>query len=366
MDALSVVKASLRRLVPALVFGAIGICAANANDKATAIVNASVDGFIRPAYGALAERTAALSDDIGTLCVTPSAENLGEARRDFQGASDAWSYAEIIRFGPVTEDNRLERLLFWPDRKGIGLKQVQETIAEKDADAADPAKLAAKSVAMQGFGALEFVLFGTDSDGLATGGDPYRCKYGAAIAANIAGMTADIAAAWQKPDGFVAKWANPEPDNPRYQTGSEAVTELLSVFVDELEMMRDVRISGFLAGVAKFDKPKQAIYWRSDGTVRSLAANLAGMKALFDASGLDSYLTTDMHWIAESIDFEFGNGIAAANAADGPTAEALANPEKRSKLVYLQIVTSSLSELFAKRLAEQFGLTSGFSSLDGD
>jgi predicted lipoprotein len=356
----------MRRLVPALLLAAASASAAGANDKATDTVNASVDGFIRPAYGALAERTAALSDDLSTLCVTPSTDGLGEARRDFQGATDAWSYVEIIRFGPVTEDNRLERLLFWPDRKSIGLKQVQETIAAKDADAADPAKLAEKSVAVQGFGALEFVLFGTDSDALASGGDPYRCQYGAAVAANIAKMTADIAAAWAKPDGFVAKWANPGPDNPLYQTGTESVTELLSVFVNGLEMMRDVRISGFLAGVAKFDKPKQAIYWRSDGTARSLAANLAGMKALFDASDLDSYLTTDMHWIAESIDFEFGNGIAAANAADGATADVLADPEKRSKLVYLQIVTSSLSELFGKRLADQFGLSSGFSSLDGD
>jgi predicted lipoprotein len=69
-----------------------------------------------------------------------------------------------IRFGPVTEENRLERILFWPDRKGIGLKQVQAAIAGEDATAADPQTLPGKSVAMQGLGALEFVLFGTGSD----------------------------------------------------------------------------------------------------------------------------------------------------------------------------------------------------------
>ena len=100
----------------------------------------------------------------------------------FRPTTDAWSYAEIIRFGPITEQNRLERMLFWPDRKGIGLKQVQATLAAKDATAADPAQLPAKSVAMQGLGALEFVLFGTGAEALATAGDPYRCRYGAAIA----------------------------------------------------------------------------------------------------------------------------------------------------------------------------------------
>jgi len=357
---------AMNRLAAILVFAAASIGSASANDRATEIVNASVEGFIRPAYAMLAERSGALSDAVSTLCVTPSPANLAAARRSFQGATDAWSYVEVIRFGPVTEDNRLERLLFWPDRKGIGLKQVQAALASQDADAADAAKLPGKSVAMQGFGALEFVLFGTEAETLGAAGGAYRCKYGAAIATNIATISAQVAAAWQKPDGYAAQWASPGPDNRLYQTGSEAVTELLSVFVEGLEMLRDVRINGFLGDEAKSDKPKQAIYWRSDGTTRSFAANLAAMKALFDSSGLERDLGPDARWIAESIRFELGNGIAAANAANGPIAEALADPDKRGKLVYLRIVTSSLSELFGQRLAEQFGLTSGFSSLDGD
>ena len=50
----------------------------------------------------------------------------------------------------------------------------------------------------------------------------------------------------------------------------------------------------------------------------------------------------------------------------GPIAETLANEKKRGKLSYFNVVTSSLSELFGKRLAAEFGLTAGFSSLDGD
>jgi predicted lipoprotein len=301
-----------------------------------------------------------------TLCAAPSPGNLDAVRQNFRDATDAWSYAEIIRFGPITEDNRLERLLFWPDRKGIGLKQVQAALAEKDAGATDPAQLGTKSVAMQGFGALEFVLFGTDSDTLAAAGEPYRCQYGAAIAGNIAAMVGDVAAEWAKPDGFAKQWANPGPDNPLYQNGGEAVTELLEVFVNGLEMVRDVRLNGFLGEKAEDDKPKQAIYWRSAGTARSLGANMAGMKALFDASHLGDDLSSDAHWIAESIDFEFGNALNAAKVADGPIADTLADETKRGKLTYFRLVTSSLSELFGTRLAGEFGLTAGFSSLDGD
>ena len=85
----------------------------------------------------------------------------------------------------MTKENRLERILFWPDRKSTGLKQVQRALAEKDATATNPAKLKGKSVAMQGLGALEFVLFGTGAEKLAGPGEDYRCAYGRAIAGNV-------------------------------------------------------------------------------------------------------------------------------------------------------------------------------------
>src|SRR5262245_55359857 len=81
-----------------------------ANEKATAIVNAAINGFIRSAYSGFAKGAGTLDDAMDALCAQPSAENLEAARQAFKGATDAWSYAEIIRFGPVAEENRLERL----------------------------------------------------------------------------------------------------------------------------------------------------------------------------------------------------------------------------------------------------------------
>gem|GEM_PF-2602061 len=47
-------------------------------------------------------------------------------------------------------------------------------------------------------------------------------------------------------------------------------------------------------------------------------------------------------------------------------AEVLQAPAARGKLDYLRVVTSSLSDLFGMRLSAEFGVTAGFSSLDGD
>ncbi|MGO4840202.1 imelysin family protein, partial [Rhizobiaceae sp. 2RAB30] len=158
----------------------------------------------------------------------------------------------------------------------------------------------------------------------------------------------------------------PSADNPLYRDDAESLTDLLEVFVNGLELVRDQRVNSFLGAEATDDKPKQALFWRSEGTAAALAGNLAGMKALFDASGLADTLPENASWIAGSIDFEFANAVHAAEGAQGAIVNVLADPARRSKLAYFKLVTTSLSELFGKRLSAELGLTAGFSSLDGD
>lgn len=347
-------------------FVLLGAAPAPAAVKASEIIQRAIDGFVRPAYASLHDHAGRLTGAMHALCQAPSQKYLDAARAGFSATVDAWSSAEIIGFGPIKENNRLERMLFWPDRKSIGLKQVQAVLSAKDATATDPAQLAGKSVAMQGLGALEFVLFGDGADALIGKGDAYRCAYGAAVAGNIETMASDVSAAWNKPDGFAALWANPGPRNALYRDGNEAVTELVGVFINELEMVRDVRLKGFFGAKPDADKPKQAIYWRSQNTTNSLADNLSGIDTLFQASKLGDALPPDARWMAESIHIQLVNGVATAKAINGPIDKALADPALREKLDHFALITSSLSTLIGARLTAEFGLTAGFSSLDGD
>lgn len=356
----------LKRLILVLPFVFAGAAPAGAAVQASDVVKGAVDGFIRPAYTSLQQHAAATAKAVRTLCEAPSQQALDAARAEFAGTVTAWSAIEIVRFGPITENNRLERMLYWPDRKGLGLKQVQATLAEKDVAATDVAGIAGKSIAMQGLGALEFVLHGTDAETLAGKDGAYRCAYGSAIAGNIETIAIDVSAGWAKPDGFAALWASPGPDNALYRDGSEAVTELMGVFINGLELVRDQRLKSFLGANAGAAKPKQAIYWRAGLTGVSLAANLDGMNRLFQASNLGDALPKDDRWIADSIEIQLLNGVAAAKEASGPATEVLADPKRRAALEHFLLITSSLSNLFGVRLSGAFGLTAGFSSLDGD
>ncbi|TIX80838.1 MAG: peptidase M75, Imelysin, partial [Mesorhizobium sp.] len=229
-------RLALVLVLPLVLAGALP---ASAAAKASDVIQQAIDGFVRPAYARLHEHADSLTKAMRRLCDAPSQDHLDAARAEFSGTVDAWSVVEIIRIGPITQNNRLERMLFWPDRKSIGLRQVQAALANKDRTAADPAQLATKSVAMQGLGALEFVLYGDSAERLAGKDDPYRCAYGAAVAGNIETIAAEVSDAWNKPDGFAALWANPGPQNALYRDGTEAVTELVGVFINELEMVRD-------------------------------------------------------------------------------------------------------------------------------
>lgn len=328
------------------------------------VVKAAIEGYVEPAYAEFHERAGELAGAVGRLCDAPSPEGLDGVRSAYGQTVAAWSRIELLRLGPVTEDNRLERILFWPDRKGTGLKQVQAALASEDPSAADAGSLAAKSVAMQGLGAMEFVLFGTGAETLAGAGG-YRCAYGAAIAQNLSSIAGAVAKEWRRPDGYAGEWSNPGETNPHFRDETEALNELLGVYVDGLELVRDQRL-GFLGATTTDDRPKQALFWRSGLTVENLAGDLAGLARLFEASGIADRLPADQAWIASSIRFEFANAARAAEGVHGSIDEVLRDPARRDAVAYLGIVTSSLSELFGTRLAPVLGLTAGFSSLDGD
>ena len=82
----------------------------------------AVEGFVRPGYAALHKATQELGASLDNLCANPATSSLSQARDAFSRTVDAWSEIEIIRFGPVTKENRLERILFWPDRKRYRLE----------------------------------------------------------------------------------------------------------------------------------------------------------------------------------------------------------------------------------------------------
>ncbi|MDK1384048.1 imelysin family protein [Sinorhizobium sp. 8-89] len=330
----------------------------------------AVDDFVIPGYRDLSHSTALLVEATSTLCRAPSEPALETTRAAFSGVVRKWSAIEIVRLGPALEQNRFERFLFYPDRKSTGLKQVQAILAKGDETATEPGRLKTKSVAVQGLGALEYVLYGTGAEVLAGKNGDFRCRYGHAISQNLKAIASELLAAWEKPDGIQAGWKKPGPGNPLFRDNKEAATELLGILVHSVEMVKDQRLRPFYAGAidGKRDesRPKLAIYWRSENTMPSISANLRALQMLFNTAAMESLLPADSRSIASSVNFLLKSLIGAADRIDGPIDAALADEKQRATLDFIALNTADLLDRLNRDFGGAIGLGAGFSFADGD
>ncbi|MBP2559719.1 putative lipoprotein [Neorhizobium galegae] len=332
----------------------------------TRVMAAAVDGFIRPGYDAFHESAGRMTAAMKALCEAPSRTNYDAAKNAFRDAAVSWAHIEVVRVGPVIEHNRFERILFYPDRKSTGLKQVQSVLSKADETATDPLSLGTKSVAMQGFGALEYVLAGSGSDELLRGKQSFRCRYGAAVAGNIANVAKELSDIWDDPNGIQKAWEQPGPDNPNFRTGGEAITALLGILVHGAEAVRDQRIETFYKGADKAKFPKQALFWRSENTWATVKGNLEGLAILLEKSGMVSLLQEKDRPIVAATQAQLKSMIELSGKITPDLEKAVENAAERKKLDTLLADGKGVISKLNDGYGGAIGLSSGFSFADGD
>ncbi len=333
------------------------------------LIVSSLTNYARPHFTMLATEASKMKDDVVALCATPSAANLTAAQSSFKLTVLAFSSVEFFRQGPLGAENRLERLLFWPDTKGIALKQVQVAIAQQDQSAASATTLKDKSVAMQGLNAVEYLLFGTGFEDLTSSAGAYRCSYAAAASTLIAGLTATIRDEWlnDAPDSAADQMLAPKPDGQEYRSEREVIDKLAGALTFGTDSIRDQRLSAVIGLAGGAPKPKSALFWRSDMTIPALAANFQGLRDLFQGAKFPEALAGEgAAWITHNVLFEFDGVFTALNKVPDPIDAAVANEEELKQLKYVAIVTRSLDTLVGDNMGSALSLSSGFSALDGD
>lgn len=362
----------MNRLLVCLVALGIGAAVARADQDAARppiapVLQLVLTEYVRPGYGEFNTAATVLETSIATLCENPSKENLNTTRSAFDGAVESWSRMEWLRLGPVISENRLERILFFPDRKGTGRKQVEAAIASRQDDVTRVDRLAGQSVAMQGLGALEFILFGSGSDMLADPGESHRCAFARAAASNLVDRSNEIIAGWRDGTGLVEAFLEPATGNPLFRTDQEALNLLLGQMIHGLEAIRDTRVSAFLdRDNPAHDRPKSALFWRSGMTLPSIRADLEGLEALFNESGIEIVSKDSAPRLADAIRFEFRQAIRTAQDLEAPVGDLLGDPEAREKLLYLDYAIKIIIGRLDQEFAQAGGLAVGFSFGDGD
>lgn len=331
-------------------------------DKADFVLEKAVDEVIRPGYRTFSETTSELETALSKLCADPSEARLQAAKTTFDTTLKSWGMVEIIRSGPALEDNRFERVFYYPDRKGIALKQIQQILSKKDASAEKVNTLRQKSVGVQGLGALEYVLYGTGSETLLAEPNGHRCLYGQAIATNLKTIAGELSAAWEKPGGIGDQWKHPGPDNPVFRDDREAVTELLGIMVHGVEMVREQRIEAFYPD----GNPKAALLRRSGKTWEMLGANLAGLSAFWKKAHMETLLKDDQRSVASSIGFVMKSMIRVTGTVTPDIEKAVNDKDEKAKLDFLLLNSKDLIARLSEDYGRALGLGAGFSFSDGD
>jgi predicted lipoprotein len=342
-----------------------------------AIARAALTEVIRPGYAALARETGALEGKVAALCRQPSASALDQTRKAFAAAVAAWSKVEILRFGPVIENHRHERLFYWPDPKGLGLRQVQEALAAQDESVTVPDELADKSVALQGLPALEYLLYGDGAEALSTeerivSGEPpssggsFRCSFALAVATDVDRIAGAVVEDWREGSAFEKAFLGPVPEDPLYHAPKEVTLDLFKSFTAGIELVRDQELAKPLGASPEQARPKLAAFWRSGLTFENAAGNLEGVRLLFAKGGFAQVVAAESPGVENSILFDLDHAIDVLRGLGLPMEQVAQNDDLRAKIEALRVSLKSASQTAGDMIARGAGLAFGFNAMDGD
>lgn len=364
-------RTAARLLLAGLLFPATSPAVAETAFDYSTVARTALDAHIRPGFAALVKETRQQEQAAARLCAERSRRALDAARQAFTKLVVAWGRVEHLRFGPLTQENRLERFLFWPDRQGIGGRQVRRLLDQRDMAALE--NLRGKSVAVQGLGALEIALFGAESDGLGSkdAAADHRCAYALAVTKNLAGLAAEIADAWAAPDGAARDWLEPGPENRHYLTAKETVAELAKAFSTGIERVRDERIVLPL-GFGPQRRKEPAVLGLSDRTMALTLANMEGLLALLHDSGLEAETRRTLATLPPIPGGSLDLAVAELKTARQRVADAaretrpFASEKATRALIASGFPLKNARTIFGVLFSEAAGLTLGFNASDGD
>jgi predicted lipoprotein len=326
-------------------------------------------------YQALAETTVRLKQSAGALCAKPDDAGLAQLRADFGAAMDAWMAVQALRFGPIMQAQRIDRLYFWPDKHNTANKQYGAALTAQDPALIASVASGSASAALQGLPTLERLLYTEDAPLIGDdAGAAFRCKLAAAVAGNVAGIADDTRREWGDASGGFAKTileagaANASFADPR-----DATAAFVNGFLTSVELIADIKLARPLGLDAASTNPRLAESWRSGRSLQNIIVNLQSLRAMYDGDGpgkpglsIGLSESSESHIAAPLIDDAFDRALAAASSITLPLDKAAAEPTEREKLVQLRDAIRDVKRLAAAHLPGALDVAIGFNSLDGD
>jgi len=307
------------------------------------------EAHTEPGYAALSVAADKLQSAIDQYCKAGQQSGAPQAARQaFHRAMDAWQAVQHIRSGPIEDQDGHARLQFWPDKRGITARHLRQFLFTAPSPTLDT-DIADMSVAVQGFPALEQLLFTTKPLSRKTLGAEKvdRCSAAHAISLNIAGIARTLHTASQSDSG-----------------GIDARTAVSAVFNDlitGLKFVQSVKLKDAVETATP--RPHRLENWRSKRSLKNIAINLGSMKALYQLLYASSSVDTETHALALQ---QFDAALQGVRTMGEDGTAVLAKADGAAHFLALSKSIELIRERIAPTLVDVLKLPLGFNSLDGD
>ncbi|MGQ7845537.1 imelysin family protein [Granulosicoccus sp. 3-233] len=323
----------------------------------------AVQQVYQPAAVRFSRTTAELLEAAENSCETRSPEALDSLLAAHERAVAAFSLLELYRTGPLLEDNRQNRLFYWPDKRRVGERQMRALLADAAAPSLTADDIADKSVALQGFPALERLLHGERTPlHFSEGSETPDCQVAMAIIGNIDAMAKAIEKGWQDEAPHVMSMRSPASDSEFYRTEEEVLRGLVTQILVGADVIEDRKLSTLSGEQADI---RTAPLWRSGLGLLMIRGNLESLRALTIDTGL-----AEASGLENELAFEF-------RSADGMLQQLQALPaltddsgdftaEAESLLRAVMAVVGGIRYTLNDRFVATLGISPGFNSEDGD
>ncbi len=330
------------------------------------VIASLTNGLILPRFQSVAEEMSNAQAALHALCSDPSPATLADARTAWREARAEWLRSQAIWFGPVM-DRRSRSLVDWAP---VDPERIENSLSKRETVTANDVR-EFLGATQRGMGAIEYVVFGDDTEVLASLGERggIRCQYLTALG--------DVAA--EETAAVVADWGGDGTDNYGYAgyfkgtanialVDQQAVDEVVRTSVFITRSISDMRLGKALGVTDGHPDPSAIPGGAGNNAVSDLRNQVLGMRDTYqganDTLGISDLVRGVSADADERMRGHFQQALAAVDGLEEPLRETIAQDPGPAQLAYQRM--QELQRALNTEVVSLLGVTVGFSDSDGD
>ena len=317
-------------------------------------------------YQELQKATQDLMASMLYFCSDAQAKEHSKVQQGFIKVRLAWAKAQMISFGPISFLQRRERFDFWPDKHRVGERQIRNLLNAPDQLPNNLESLQNKSVAVQGLGALERMLYAKSGFSVEK-----HCPLSILIVKNLAHIADEIFQQWAaEPILFKNDLLNPQAGITYFSDINTVVSMIANDMTTQLRIVSDIKLARALPKKGKASgNYKKLETWRTGLSFQLMQNNISTVQLFYELGFAESLSQIDLA-LHKELNQLFALSIKQLSDLDEQSQANLSTAFNQTgfveKINQVQQSIRQIDQLIKTQLLPRYGLTLKFNALDGD